>query len=70
MAAAIEERMAEQGMNQSALASASKVDPRRIGDHVRGQHSPGIDNLRKLCKALDITVDELMNRAEKLHSQG
>jgi transcriptional regulator with XRE-family HTH domain len=69
MAAAIQERMDEQGMNQSALASASGIDPRRLGDHVRGQHSPSTANLRKLSKALDTTVDELMNRAEELHAE-
>jgi len=69
MATAITDRMAERGMNQRALASASKIDDRRVGDYVRGQHSPSLPNLRKLCKVLDISVDELMNRAERLLSQ-
>ena len=69
MATAIEELMAKKGMNQSQLESASGIHGRRIGDYVRGQHTPSTGNMRKLCKALDTTVDKLMDRAEDLVSQ-
>jgi len=66
MAMAIQERMDEKEMNQTMLSEASGVKYRRLNDHVRGQHSPELTNLSKLCKALDTTVDKMMNRAEDL----
>lgn len=66
---AIEERMLEKGIRQRALAEASGIDIRRIGDYVRGQYSPNTANLRRLCKALDLTIDALLNRAEELEEE-
>ncbi len=62
--------MTEKGMRQKALADASGIDIRRIGDYVRGQYAPNLANLRRLCKALDLTVDALMNRAGELEAEG
>lgn len=66
---AIEERRVEKGISQEALAEASGITLRRIGDYVRGQHSPNTANLRRLCKALDLTTDELFKRAEELEEE-
>lgn len=66
---AIEQRMAEKRLNQRSLADASKIDIRRVGDYIRGQHNPNLANLKKLCKGLDVTVEELMERAGKLEDE-
>lgn len=70
LARAIEQRMAEKGFNQQALADASGIDVRRIGDYVRGQYNPNVPNLRRLCKGLDLSVTDLMDRAADLEEDG
>jgi transcriptional regulator with XRE-family HTH domain len=69
LAGAIEQRMAEKGLNQQALADASKIDVRRIGDYVRGRFNPSVPNLRRLCRGLDLSVTELMDRAADLEEE-
>ncbi|HSZ05537.1 MAG TPA: helix-turn-helix transcriptional regulator [Solirubrobacteraceae bacterium] len=67
---AIGDRIAEQtGMSQTSVASASGIDIRRVGDYVRGQHSPSYRNLKRLCHALDLSVDDLFDRADKLREE-
>jgi transcriptional regulator with XRE-family HTH domain len=66
---AIEEQMAAKGIHQKALSELSGIDQRRVGDYVRGQRSPNIRKLRKLCRVLDITVDALMDRADELEEE-
>ena len=67
---AIEARMAQKGgMRQKALAEASGIDIRRIGDYIRGQYNPNLTNLRRLCKGLDLTVDDFMQRAKEIEKQ-
>ncbi len=61
--------MAEKGLRHRSLAEASGIDIRRVGDYIRGQHNPNLTNLRKLCKGLDLTVDEFMERAGKLEDE-
>jgi transcriptional regulator with XRE-family HTH domain len=62
LGSAIEQRIVEVGMSQSSLAGASGIDLRRINDYVRGQYNPSYRNMRKLFRALKISVDELMDR--------
>jgi transcriptional regulator with XRE-family HTH domain len=66
---AIEARRKELGLSQKALADASGIDVRRIGDYVRGQHNPSVPNLKRLCPALKLTADELMDRAGALEAE-
>lgn len=66
---AVQARMDELGLSQKALAEASKIDIRRIGDYVRGQHNPSVPNLKKLCKGLRISPGELMRRAGELEAE-
>ena len=66
---AIEERIDEIGMSQSSLAGASGIDLRRISDYVRGQYNPSYRNMRRLCQALKLPVDELMDRAQGLQEE-
>jgi len=64
-ARAIQGRMDELGLHQKALADASKIDIRRVGDYVRGQHGPSLANTRKLCRVLGLSLDELMTRVSE-----
>lgn len=67
---AIEDRIDEQeGMTQKSVAGASGIDIRRVGDYVRGQHSPNYTNMKRLCQALGLSVDELFDRADKLREK-
>lgn len=61
--------MDQKGMRQKALAEASGIDLRRIGDYIRGQFNPNLANLRRLCKGLDLTVDAFMERAAELEKE-
>lgn len=61
--------MAQKGMRQKALAEASGIDIRRIGDYIRGRFNPNLANLRRLCKGLDLTVDAFMERAGELERE-
>lgn len=69
LAQAIEAQMANRGMNQRALSDRSGIGERRISDYVRGQRSPNLSNLRKVCRALGLSVDALMDRAAELEEQ-
>lgn len=69
LAKAIEAQMAKKEMNQKALSDRSGIGERRISDYVRGQRSPSLSNLRKLCGALGLSVDGLMDRAAKLEKE-
>jgi transcriptional regulator with XRE-family HTH domain len=66
---AIEARMKELGLSQKSLADASKIDIRRVGDYIRGQYNPSLPNLKRLCPALKLTADELMERARALEAE-
>jgi transcriptional regulator with XRE-family HTH domain len=66
---AIEAQMTKNGMRQKALSDRSGIGERRISDYVRGQRSPSLSNLRKLCGALGLSVDGLMDRAAKLEKE-
>jgi ribosome-binding protein aMBF1 (putative translation factor) len=70
LARAIEQRMAEKGLTQQALADESGIDVRRIGDYVRGRYNPNVPNLRRLCEGLGLSVTELMDRAADLEEEG
>ncbi|HEV3035095.1 MAG TPA: helix-turn-helix transcriptional regulator [Solirubrobacteraceae bacterium] len=69
LAKAIEAQMTKKGIHQKALSERSGVGERRISDYVRGQRSPSLSNLRKLCGALGLTVDALMDRAAKIERE-
>lgn len=66
---AIDARRKELGLSQKALADASGIDIRRVGDYIRGQYNPSLPNLKRLCPALELTVDELMERASALEAE-
>ncbi len=69
MGQVIEQRMAERGMRQKALEDASGINIRRVSDYIRGQRSPSLPNLRRLCRALDLSVDEFMDRTAKAEEE-
>jgi transcriptional regulator with XRE-family HTH domain len=67
---AIEERMREKGMlRQDALEEASGINVRRVGDYIRGQRNPSLPNLMKLCKGLDLSLDEFLKRTKRAEDE-
>ena len=49
------------GMTQKELANAIEVTDAAICQYENGQREPNLDNLKKLARVLDCTVDELIN---------
>ena len=53
-------RMLERGWNQSELARSAGLGRDSISVYIRGKSMPGPGHLDALCKALEITPDDLM----------
>ena len=56
----------EKGLSQEELAELSNINRTYVGTLERGDKSPTLDVLERIAKALDITVGEIMKRAEGL----
>lgn len=51
----------ERNISQAALASISNVPQQVISDIESGKvRNPRIETVMKLCKALDVSIDEMM----------
>ena len=46
-------------LTQRALAELIGVQPRLISEWERGSWRPSMENLRRLCEALDVTPDQI-----------
>lgn len=51
----------ERGLSQTELAFRGNFDRNYIGMVERGERNPSLKNLRRIAKALDITLCELFN---------
>lgn len=60
LAKRLKELRAERGLTQAALAKRAGVTLSYIGRLEIGRHDPQLSTLRKLAKALKITVAELV----------
>lgn len=49
------------GLTQIQLANKLNMSPSTIGMYEQGRRKPNIESLKKLCTALNISVDELLN---------
>lgn len=54
----------EQGISQEALADLAGIDRSYMGGIERGEHNVALINLQKIAIALQVTIAELMARAE------
>jgi transcriptional regulator with XRE-family HTH domain len=63
---AVEQVIAERGVNQSGFAKKAGLDVRQVSALVRGQANPTYNSLRLICDALEIPPSELMRRVEAL----
>lgn len=50
----------EKGLTQESLARATSIKRTSIANYETGYREPNIGALRKLSKALDCTIDELI----------
>ncbi len=57
----IREKRAASGMTQLALAHALSTDPGSISRWERGEVSPHLEQLRKLCALLGASADEALD---------
>ena len=56
-------------MTQERLASAAKVDRGHISDIERGEKSPNVDMLLRLCRAMGVSAAEIISRVERAGRQ-
>ncbi len=47
-------------LNQSQFAKKIGVKPNQVSEWLSGKAKPGYDNLKAICKALDISADRLL----------
>ena len=56
--------MNEKGITQTALAIKSGLRQGQISEWLSSRSTPGFYNLRILCKALDVSGDEILGLSE------
>jgi len=54
------------GLNQTELAKLTGLQPAAIGHFERNRRKPSFANIRVLAKALGVTADYLLGRAEDM----
>jgi len=52
------------GISQEELAHLSNFSVSFIGEVERAEKSPSLENLHKICRALEITIQELFEQVE------
>lgn len=55
----------ERGMSGNALAKATGMNQPTVARKLRGEHAFDVDDLAVICKALDVSVSDLMGWAER-----
>lgn len=64
----LKKRRKELNMSQKELSEAACVPQTTISDYERGATNPSANNLTRLVKVLDISLDDLLGQnAETLH---
>jgi transcriptional regulator with XRE-family HTH domain len=53
------------GLSQESLAEMSGINRGFLGELERGESSPTVTTLEKVCKALGVPVSELVRSAER-----
>lgn len=61
---AIRELRAERGLSQEGLAHEAGVDRSYMGGIERGEHNLTVMNLNRVCQCLEVTMSDLLRRAE------
>lgn len=54
----------EAGLSQEAVAFGAEIDRSYLSDIERDLHSPTVDRLLRICRAIGIKASELMARIE------
>jgi transcriptional regulator with XRE-family HTH domain len=68
---AIELLIAENAkMTQASVAAKSGLDIRRVNDFARGQGNPTYTTLLRLCDGLDVSLGELLTKADVFRDMG
>ncbi|EHQ04625.1 helix-turn-helix domain-containing protein [Leptonema illini] len=61
----LQRRRIEKGMSQGDLARAIGIHQNQIGRYERGDSQPTADKIKKLCDALGVSKDYLLDGAEE-----
>ena len=56
--------MIDLNLNQSQLAKMIGVKQSQVSEWLNGKSKPGYDNLKSICKALDISGDRILGLSE------
>jgi len=62
----IPQRMAEMGYSKSDLARMTDSDPSKITRLLQGLNTPSLSFARRLCRALNCTLDDLAHNSQEL----
>lgn len=54
----------KKGLTQECLAEKSEINEKYFGQIERGESSPTLKKIIKICKALEIRLDEFFNQIE------
>lgn len=60
----IKEIMSEKGLTQTEFAKAIGVKPSQVCEWLKGKSKAGYDSLKAICKALDVSGDEILGLSE------
>jgi transcriptional regulator with XRE-family HTH domain len=61
--------IAEKGLSRSKVADRTGIDYKLISKYLRGEGNPTYRTLKRLCDAVDVSLGELLIRAEELAMQ-
>jgi transcriptional regulator with XRE-family HTH domain len=56
----LESALKEKGWNQSDLARAMDITPTQVYKYLRGHSTPGLDQVERFAKALDLDALDLL----------
>lgn len=59
----------EKGMTQEELAESARISPSFLGMIERGQSIPSVATLLKIAKSLNISINQLFFKSDKLLSE-
>jgi len=61
----LNEIMKEKELTQTLLAEKVGVKQSQVSEWLKGKSKPGYDNLKAICKALNISGDEILGLSEE-----
>ncbi len=61
----LKEIMLEKGLTQTQVSIRAGIKQSQVSEWLKGKSKPGYDSLKSLCKALDVTGDQLLGLTDE-----